>query len=198
MTSPNKPVPPLSVRLVGPAFAAQPRISVNQLVLFAGQLQTAVQRIGRILHGQEKSLHPGPAPKEVLDTCWLDIVGLKQGSLELSFDLHAAQDTQQSVFGNLAIDRLITGMQQLEAESLSSEYPPGFDKGVLLAIRESGKLLEQGVDEIVFLGGLKRQSARYDSKVLQRVVERIQAPVINKVTVEGTLLMGDFKAGRYS
>ena len=186
---------PLNIKLIGPAVEKH-RISVDQLALFAGQIQSAVQRIGRILSGHQTSLQPGRAPKELADSCSLDIVALNPGSLEICFDLHQPPMLPIDTLGTQAIDNLVKGVKQLAGDDLNANYPVGFDKGVLLALRESGKLLSQGIQEIQYLRGTSGLSAVYTMSVHEKVIKQIQGPVVNKCTIEGTLLMGDFKAGR--
>jgi hypothetical protein len=73
--------------------------------------------------------------------------------------------------------------------------PRGYDEGVLLALREGGKLLDHGIETITFeLRTRKgRWVSRYTREVHTRIVSRIQGPIENRRTIEGRLLMGDFK-----
>lgn len=183
---------PLVARLEGPAVERH-RIALRDLVLLSSQLQTAVDRVARILIGQRESARRGRVPSEIVGCCTLDLVGLVEGSLALVCDL--ADREQPTLFEDLgeeALEALVQGVNGLKSEG---GLPRGFDTGVLLALRESGKLLDRGVDGISFELHTRRGrvTAAYSRDVHNRVVSRIQQPIENRRSVEGRLLMGDFK-----
>lgn len=185
-------VGPLVVRLDGPAVKHH-RIALRDLVLLGSQLQTAVDRVTRILIGQRESTRRGRVPSEIVGCCTLDLVGLEEGSLALVCDLaDRAQPTLFEDLGEEALEALVGGVNALGEEN---GLPRGFDTGVLLALREGGKLLDRGIDSIAFELRTRRGEARatYARDVHDRVVERIQRPIENRRCVEGRLLMGDFK-----
>lgn len=183
---------PLVVRLDGPAVECH-RIALRDLVLLGSQLQTAVDRVARVLIGQDDSAKPGRVPSEILECCTLDLVAVEEGSLILVCDLAGrGQSTLFEDLGEDALQALIEGVDALKGEG---DMPRGFDAGVLLALRESGKLLDRGIDSISYRlqtrGGEAR--ATYSRDTHERVVARIQQPIENRRVVEGRLLMGDFK-----
>lgn len=186
---------PLNVKLIGPAVESH-RIPVDQFAFFTGQIQSAVQRIGLILSGRQNSIQPGRTPKKLSDSCALDVVALNAGSLEVCFDLHEHPALPIDTLGIQAMDCLVEGMAKITDDGLNGNYPKGFDKGVLLALRETGKLLSQGINEIQYLRGSNGLRAVYNTSVHERIVNYIQSPVINTCTIEGLLLMGDFKVGK--
>lgn len=204
---------PLTIHLIGPAVDKH-RLPLDQLTLFAGQLQVAIHRIGRILSGEAFSLTPGPIPRDVKEACTLEIVSIQSGSLSLVCDLpvEIAPRTpeQLSLFDESSADaKRVLGERSLEAfvqgishvGEDSSSLPQGFDKGVLLALRESGKLFFLGIDSIDFElqgNGLQPIKSAFTPRVYERVVARIQEPVINKASIEGLLLMGDFRNTGYA
>lgn len=204
---------PLTIHMVGPAVDKH-RLSLDQLTLFAGQLQVAIHRIGRILSGEAFSLMPGPIPKDVKEACTLEVVAIKPGSLslvcDLPLDIESRTPAQLSLFNESGADaKKALGEKSLEAfvqgilhvGEDSSQLPYGFDKGVLLALREGGKLFSLGIDSIDFeLQGKSPQPIKstFTPKVYERVVARIQEPVTNKASIEGLLLMGDFRNTGYA
>lgn len=183
---------PLVVRLEGLAVEKH-RIALRDLVLLGTHLQSAVDRVARILIGQRESTRPGRTPSEIVDCCTLQLLALREGSLALVCDL--AEREQSTLFPDLgeeALEVLIEGIGWLDD---GKTLPKAFDSGVLLAVREGGKLLDRGIDRISFelktRHGEKRAS--YTQAVHAKVVERIQRPTENRRAVEGRLLMGDFK-----
>lgn len=206
---------PLTIHLVGPAVEKH-RLPLDQLTLFAGQLQVAVHRIGRILSGEAFSLMPGPVPKDVKEACTLEIVAIAPGSLSLVCDLpidtiptkpeqlllfEQSTANTKSELGEKSLEAFVQGISHVGDET--SQLPHGFDKGVLLALREGGKLFSLGIDTIDFELHANSKQAKsirtsYTPKVYERIIARIQEPVINKATIEGRLLMGDFRDSGYS
>lgn len=191
---------PITIHLEGPAVTRN-RMPLRDLMLFSQQLQTAVDRIGRLLLGQSTSVQPGRKPSQIEQACTLEIVEIRGGSLTMVCDL--PEERQDSLLEDLGEEEdlgeqaLISFVQGIEAISSQhySYMPKGYDKGVLLALRESGKLLDHGIERITF--DLQTPKGHwgpaYTPETHARVVARIQAPVENRRTVEGRLLMGDFR-----
>jgi hypothetical protein len=202
---------PLSIHLIGPAVEKH-RLPLDQLTLFAGQLQVAVHRIGRILSGESFSLAPGPVPKEIREACTLELVAIGPGSLSLVCDLpiDASSVEQLLLFkdaagegnkalGERSLEAFVEGISLVGSEG--SQLPHGFDKGVLLALRESGRLFSFGINTIDFelqCRNTKRLNSSYTPQIYERIIARIQDPVINKASIEGRLLMGDFRESAYA
>jgi hypothetical protein len=183
---------PLVVRLDGPAVEHH-RIALRDLVLLGSQLQTAVDRVARILIGQHESARRGRIPSEIAECCALDLVALEEGSLALVCDL--ADRAQPTLFEDLGEEALQVLVDGVNALGMENGLPRGFDAGVLLALREGGKLLDRGIDSISFELATRRGKARatYARAVHDCVIARIQRPIANRRIVEGRLLMGDFK-----
>lgn len=184
---------PLRIKLEGPAVR-QDRVRLSDLVLFGNQLQTALDRVARVLLGAKASNLSGRRPSEVHASCALEVVEVRGGSLTITCDL-PPQD-QLTLVDDLGEEALVSLLEGIVAVSSGqADLPKSFDKGVLLALREGGKLLDHGIDRITFDLRTRRGqwSHQYDREVHRRLVERIQGPVANRRTVEGRLLMGDFK-----
>lgn len=184
---------PLRVRLQGPG-ARNGRILLTDLVHFGHNLQTAVDRVARVLMGDATSIRPGKKPREIQTLCALQVVALESGSFELAVDLARQQAVLEDVdLGIQALEHLVTGIDAVASERAA--LPPGYDLGVLLSWRDSGRLLDRGIDQIEFQLHTRHVSrtTRYDRRVHARVVERIQEPIKNRRSFEGRLLMADFK-----
>lgn len=94
-----------------------------------------------------------------------------------------------------AINRAVEGLASVQAEKPDRELPLGYDAGVLAAWRDAGKLFNQGIDKIEF--NLAGESAPVLASLTRtgvaRLGRRLQGPEVTAGTLEGRLLMGDFK-----
>ena len=184
---------PLRVHLTGAAVRRH-RMVLPDLVLLCRQLQIAVERVGRVLLSQKSSSQPRPNPTAVKAACSLEIVGITGGSLTLVCDL--LEQKQRPLFSGLGEEALESFVAGLERIGLDGEaLPKGYDRDVLLALRETGKLFERGIDTLTFdLRTSKGQwSCSYTPQTHTRLLERIREPIGTRRTLEGRLLMGDFK-----
>jgi len=185
--------PLLLVRLDGPE-ARRGRIPLSDLVLFGRHLQSAVDRVARVLTGDGRSARPGKKPKGIESSCALEVVALQQGSFQLALDLPREQlQLENTDLGVQALEHLIGGIEGVGSNRTA--LPAGYDEGVLLSWREAGRLLDHGLSHIEFKLNTARapRIAYYDAGVHRRVLERILEPVKNKRSFEGRLLMADFK-----
>jgi hypothetical protein len=181
----------IEVRLEGPAIAAG-RIAVDDLVLVAGQIQKAVERIALVLRG-EQGLRPGRLPREVAKLTRLEVVSLRPGSVILDLALATGEHPLQGMdLGQQALKRLVDGLAGL---SEKSALPVGWDAGVLLAAKEMGTVLRRGIERIYVElrsdGAVRR--ARVESKTMEVIGHLVRRPVRHLRTLEGRLLMADFR-----
>jgi hypothetical protein len=187
---------PLSIHLEGPATERH-RLPLHDVVLFADQLQTAIERVARLLTGRRISAQRGPLPSDIRRWCTLDLVEIKPGSVTLVCDLpQLPQIEQLHLLDDLGVEAVSTFVSGIGAfDRTEPVLPNGFDKGVLLALREAGKLLDHGVERIGFdfEEGDRRWSSHYTRPVHDRIVAQIQGPIEARRSVEGRLLAGDFK-----
>lgn len=187
----------VAVRLEGPAVA-HGRIAVDELALVAVQLQRAVERVALVLRGEE-GMKPGRRPKEVEELTRLEVVALRSGSVTLELDLAPGErPLEEFDVGRRALDRVVEGLAILsEQAALPGEtpMPAGWDAGVLLAAKEMATVLRRGVERIeieVRAGGVRKR-ARLEPRTVEVIGRLIRGPVRNPRTVEGRLLMADFK-----
>lgn len=185
------------VTLEGPAVA-QGRIAVDDLVLVAAQLQRAVERVALVLRGEE-GMRPGRRPREVQDLTRLEVVALRSGSITLELDLAAGERPLEGMdVGRRAVEGFVRGLAALSEQTALSEQAPlpaGWDAGVLLAAKEMAAGLRRGLERIeieVHANGARRR-ARLDLTTVEVIGRLISRPVRNLQTVEGRLLMADFK-----
>lgn len=184
---------PLKIHFAGPAVQNH-RIALLDLVSFCRQLQAAVDRAARVLLGSSSSIQSGRKPAEIRNACALDIVAVEGGSLTLTCDLPVKQ--QVEIFDDLGEEALVSVVNGISvlASPLES-LPKGYDKGVLLALREAGRLFSHGISAI----NLDLQAskgawhANYTPEIYQQITVRLHKPGANLRTLDGRLLMGDFK-----
>jgi hypothetical protein len=185
----------LSIRIEGKSVGSG-RISVSHLLQLMSQFNKTLHRCGMVLMGQAESLRKGPTQKSIKDEIALDLIEITHGSPAtlLGFERSSDQQSLEGMdFGLEIIEKSLSGLQQIQQSG--DDLPVGFDPGVLIAWRDMGTLFEKGVNEISFSLNHRPQpiESRYDSKGFQRIQERIRGPQVNIRTIEGRLLMADFK-----
>ena len=195
----------LTVHLEGKAVARH-RIALQDLILFGHQLQAALIRVGTVLSGG-MSLKRRRKPLEIAEACALDLVNMSQGSLALGFEPRRLSHEQLKIFpeantlAEQTLEHFVEGIATLSEEAHEDEsdqaedFPRGYDRSVLLALREGAKILEHGISAIGFdlQSGGQHRKASYTAEVHRIVVERIRAPIVSQRAIEGRLLMGDFR-----
>jgi hypothetical protein len=185
----------LSIRIEGKSVGSG-RISISHLLQLISQFNKALHRSGMVLMGQAESLRKGPTQKTIKEEIALDLVEITHGSpaVLLGFERSSDQQSLEGMdLGMEIIEKALSGLQQVQQSG--DDLPAGFDPGVLIAWRDLGTLFEKGVNEITFALKHRPQTieSRYDSKGFQRIQERIRGPQVNIRTIEGRLLMADFK-----
>lgn len=187
---------PLRIHLEGPSVRHH-RIALQDFLLFARQLQTAVDRVARVIRGQGVSVQPGRKPSSIKGSCSLDIVEIRGGTLTITCDLPVeSQPTLFEDLGEKALSCFVEGIEAVRGEQPA--MPRGYDKGVLLALRDGGKLFDRGIETITFdlLTPKGHWISHYTREVHTRILSRVQDSIQNRTTqhtVEGRLVMGDFK-----
>ena len=188
----------LTVHLEGKGVERH-RIALHDLILFGQQLQAALARVGTVLSGGT-SLRRGRKPAEIAEACSLDLVSMTDGSVALAFEPRVPSPEQAKLFpadslGERALGCLVDGLAHLSNEATEMELPRGYDRGVLLALREGAKILDHGISAIRFdlRGRGQRLKASYTPQLQEQVVRRIRAPIASQREIEGRLLMGDFR-----
>ncbi|MDQ2807533.1 MAG: OB-fold nucleic acid binding domain-containing protein [Chloroflexota bacterium] len=186
-----------TIHLDGPAVR-QHRVALQDIAVLGQQLQTALNRVARILLGQQASNQPGPLPAEIEQACTLELVALRGGSIELVCDLPAQR--QLSFDNDLGEEALMLLVQGLESAGIPhAPLPRGYDQGVVMALRDSGKLLDRGIDQITYQLHSRsgKWTARYTPAIRSGLILRAQEPIEQQQTIEGRLVMGDFQAKHF-
>jgi hypothetical protein len=188
---------PLSIHFEGHGVARN-RLSLRDLITFGSQVQIALDRVALLLQGEPESVLRGRRPAEIEQACSLEIVSIQGGgSVTMLCDLPPRPQRLLGEFrdaGETALRVLVEGIDGISGED--ERLPPGYDKGVLFAFRDAGKILDRGgIDRISFrLRDAKGEvAAEITNQTYERITRRIQSPVRNRRVIEGRLLMADFR-----
>ena len=181
----------LSGKPIGPG-----RVPVTLLMRLLSEFNKALNRTRMVLLGETESVKRGPRQRSIRDEIALDLALLTHGSSDtvLGFERAPGQQALDGIdFGIQIIEKSLKGLDEIQGPG--EALPVGFDAGTLLAWRDVGILFEQGVDRISLSLNHRPQrlSTVYSEPGYRRVQERIKGPQTNIRTIEGRLLMADFK-----
>lgn len=191
----NEHDPLLRIRFDGKAVGPG-KISVPHLLTFLTNLNKALQRTGRVLTGSAESVHRGQPPRNIKEEVALDLVLLTHGSAAavLGFDRKQTESRLLNMdFGMEILEKSLLGLA--EVQGAGEALPEGYDRGVLMAWRDAGTLFSRGVERIELT--LNHRSSpvvtEFTPTGFGRIQKRIVGPQTNIRTIEGRLLMADFK-----
>ena len=183
--------PILILRAKGPGTEGG-RIQLADLLHIGRYVQAAVERVARVLVGQADSRRPGRKPQEIIKECTLEVVAFSKGSFEIALDLPRTKFEAMHL-GVEAIEKLFEGFEKIVTNG--EELPVGYDNGVLHCLRDMGSILGEGITEIEAQTRTQRvrRTFTYSRDMRQRITEKIHGPVSLLRSIEGRLLMADFK-----
>lgn len=187
--------PLLKIRFDGAAVGPG-RIPVTHLLTFLSNLNKALQRTGRILTGEAESLRRGPQPRGIKEEIALDLVLLTHGSPAAVLGFERRQTDAAFPGMDMGLDILEKALDGLTAvQAPDDALPPGYDTGVLMAWRDAGTLFSKGITSIDFTLNHRETplTTNLTPEGFARIQERIKGPQTNIRTIEGRLLMADFK-----
>ena len=189
----NEPL--LKIRFDGEAVGPG-KIPVSHLLRFLSNLNKALQRTGRVLQGESESVRRGPQLRSIKDEVALDLVLLTEGSpaAVLGFERRQTAPSFPGMDEGLEIlEKAIAGLAAVQQPD--EILPAGYDVGVLMAWRDAGTVFSQGIARIEFALNHRERPvvASFTPAGFVRIQERIKGPQTNIRTIEGRLLMADFK-----
>jgi hypothetical protein len=169
------------------------RILLDDLFQFVYNLDLAIQRIISVIQTGTSSRIGRPHKEQQLLSA-LEVVAIKKGSFALALDLRRDEQNVLPGFdtGIQAIERLMYGLGTMEEFTV---LPEGFDRGVLIALREAGRVLDRGIDEIdISSRKLKKyKQAKYIESTRTKIISNIRRFEQAWTIIEGRLLMADLK-----
>lgn len=184
-----------AIKLEGPGVKPG-RIRLEDFLRLGQEMLRAVERVALVLQGSAESQRAGRRPQDIRAAISLDVVEVTHGSPSAIIRFERS-DTQLSIpdtdLGLQAFEKFVQGLSAVASDG--EAQPSGYDAGVLLAVRDAGRLFDRGVDCIEFTLNHRAQPLRvlYNRDGYTRVQQRIVGPQLNKRTIEGRLLMADFK-----
>lgn len=191
----NSNEPLLKIRFDGEAVGPG-RIPVAHLLSFLANMNKALQRTGRVLTGDAESVRRGRQPHSIKEEVALDLTLLTHGSPAAVLGFERRQTGAALPGMDLGIDIFEKALSGLSAvQEADDSLPAGYDAGVLMAWRDAGTLFSQGITRIEFT--LNHRETPLTTNMtpagFARIQERIKGPQTNIRTIEGRLLMADFK-----
>lgn len=187
--------PLLKIRCDG-EVVRQGKIPVTHLLRLLTNMNKALQRTGRVLTSEAESVRRGPQPHSIKKEVALDLVLLTHGSpaVVLGFERQKSETALPGM--DLGIEILEKSLSGLSAvQKADDRLPEGYDAGVLMAWRDAGVLFSQGITKINFTLNHRKSllTTIFTPEGCTRIQERIKGPQTNIRTIEGRLLMADFK-----
>lgn len=169
------------------------RILLDDLFQFLYNLDLAITRTVSVIQ-TGSSLRVGRPQKVTQIMSALEVVAIKSGSFDMALDLRREEQKLLPGFdiGILAVEKLINGLNVI---SKDAPLPEGYDQGVLLALREAGRVLDRGIDAVHISPKrrVKFKKVAYVQSTRERVISSIRRFEQAWATVEGRLLMADVK-----
>jgi hypothetical protein len=192
--SANDPNAYLTIRFEGPEVKPG-RMRLDDFIQAAREFSACAKRVALALQ-QAPSAAKGRRPDDIVEALSLDIVGFTHGSPAAVAHLERT-DGQMMMeladFGEQTYRSLIEGIEA--AGGPGEALPQGFDLGVLMKLRDIGKLFNKGVNRMEFTLNHRARPVRasFDLQKCDRIRQRIEKPEAQRQTIEGRLLMADFK-----
>lgn len=173
------------------------RLPLAHLSSFLGSWRKVLQRTGRVLRGETRSVRPGQPPQDLKSELEFEFVSFSGEGGTAILELDRRQENAsfpEMDFGLKVLQSAIGGLKDLESENPGKELPNGMDAGVLRAWRDAGVLFGQDIDAIRFsLIGLDGPAlAVLTPSLLERIRERLATAQIDIRKIQGRLLMVDF------
>jgi hypothetical protein len=190
----DKPNAYLTIRFEGPEVKPS-RMRLDDFIQAAREFSACAKRVALALQHTPSAV-PGRRPTDVTEALSLDLIGFTEGSpaAVALLDRSDGQMMMQTAdFGENTYKALLEGIEAVSLDTAA--LPPGFDLGVLMKLRDFGRLFSKGVSRVEFTLNHRPHAikATYDLPRQDRVRQRIAQPQPQQQTLQGRLLMADFK-----
>jgi hypothetical protein len=168
---------------------------LDDFIQAAREFSVCAQRVALALqHTPSTTL--GRRPTDLHVALSLDIVDFTEGSPAAVAHLQRSdgQMTLENLdFGEQTYRALVEGIEAVGQDTAAA--PVGFDLGVLMKLRDFGAVFRKGVSRVEFTLNHRPRAIRavYDPPKQEKVRQRIAKPEAQRQTLQGRLLMADFK-----
>jgi hypothetical protein len=183
--------PLLNFKFEGPAIR-DGRILYEDLSLFVSNIRISIERIINSIQTGE-SIKRGRPLRKIQLLSSLEIVSMSKGSFQLGLDLRRDEQAFPGMdIGEEAIDKLVLGVKSL---ATNKPLPEEFDQGVLVSLREAGRVIDRGID-IIRINSKSSFGARravYVQDTRSTIIKTIRRYEKEYATIEGRLLEADLK-----
>jgi hypothetical protein len=166
-------------------------ILFDDLSTFVSSISTAIDRLIQKLLQKDVSIRRGRPPKTIQILSALEIVSVRKGSFSMGLDLRRnGQLFPGWDIGEQAVDILMSG---LKAMRKSAQLPEEYDTGVMMALRDAGRVIDRGIDKVSLNSAsvLGRKRAIYTLPLRERIISHLRKAARGYAVVEGRLLMLD-------
>jgi len=191
--------PLLSVRLDGNAVGPG-KIPLAHLLRLGRSLRGVLRQTGHVLMGDDRSSRRGKPPKHIRESVDLDLVSLTHGSPSVVLGFEYKQPGAGNASTDFGLEVLEKAMCALNAIQEPGMPPSGYcDEGVMRAWVDMGKLFDRGVERIALTLNHREAPAGATftmegrAQIQKRINELAAEPLVDTLSIEGRLLMADFK-----
>jgi len=191
MAREQKKQPLLRLRFKGSAIH-DGHILYDDLSIFVSNITLAIERIINTIQMGE-SIKKGRPLKATEVLSALEIVSVTKSSFGLALDLRRnGQYFPLWDTGEQAVDLLLQGFECIEEEK---PLPQQYDRGVLMALRDAGRIFDRGIDtvQINSQSTFGSRKAKYTHPIRERVITKIRKYEHALTVIQGRLLMLDVK-----
>jgi hypothetical protein len=188
--------PVLQLKIRGPGIR-RGRISVPDLIKLCEEAQNAVNKQAEALKGK-KTIHPGPTAQNIQQECTLELIGIRGGSTTLQFGLARPQLLLNFGEENREFSSEVIGELASTIRSLGNGNKKSVDPGVLMSVYSLSSVVQsKRISRLEWIaprhGGRRKMTAAVNTTVRERAAARLSSPRKERVQVDGTLDMADFK-----
>lgn len=190
MNKASKKQPLIRLRFEGTAIRNN-TILFDDLSTFVSNISIAIDRLVQKLLQKDISIRRGRPPKAIQILSALEIVSVRKSSFSMGLDLRRnGQLFPGWDVGEQAVHILMCGLETMQGDG---QLPEEYDTGVMIALRDAGRVIDRGIDKVSLNSAstLGRKRAIYTLPVRQGIVSRLQKLEYGYAVVEGRLLMLD-------
>jgi hypothetical protein len=166
-------------------------ILFDDLSTFVSNISLAIDRVIQKLLQKDVSIRRGRPPRAIQILSALEIVSVRKGCFSIGLDLRRnGQQFPGWDMGEQAVDILMRGLKTVEGDG---QLPEEYDTGVMMALRDAGRVIDRGIDKVSLNSAsiVGKRRAIYTLQVREGIVSRLQRLERGYAVVEGRLVMLD-------